>query len=462
MIRASLEDLANTLGGRMIGPRNLRVEGVGIDTRLDLSGRLFVPIRGERHDGHDHLEAAATSGAVASLVDRTWVQRGGDSGGLPLITVEDTVESLGVLAAAHRSNFQGRVVGVTGSAGKTTTRALLEQVLGNAGSGTASIRSFNNHIGVPLTLLEASPSDVWVVLEMGMSHPGEIARLVSMARPDIAIITGTGRAHLEGLGDEAAVAREKATILDGVGIGVVNVDRPAILPELEHRIDAATEILTYGCSPRAGIRIQSRTPRPGGGQHLEVDGFQCDLGLDGGHNAVNAVAAMIVGRLFGISDEAISASLETATPPDMRFARQEIGGWLVIDDAYNANPESMAASLEAFVEVAATRPRRIAVLGTMLELGPDGPGMHEEIGRSVAQIPIDVLVGVDDGGRRIVDAAVGHGFVGETMACTGAAEAADRLSSLVADGDAILVKASRGLGLDAVVSRLRSISESDS
>ena len=461
MIQTTLGEIADIIDGGVIGDRAVLVRGVGIDTRADLTGRLFVPIRGDRHDGHDHLSGAAASGAVATLVDRAWLAEGRDSGGLPLVTVDDTVAALGRLAAVHREGFEGRVVGVTGSAGKTTTRALLERVLARAGTGTASIRSFNNHIGVPLTLLEADASDIWVVLEMGMSHPGEIARLVEIARPEIAIITGTGRAHLEGLGDEAAVAREKATILDGAGLGIVNVDRPAILSELERRLDTSTEILTYGLSNRAGIRILDRTPRPEGGQRIETEDFRADLSLDGAHNAANAIAAMIVGRRFGVADEAIAEALAEAAPPDMRFVRHAIGSLLVIDDSYNANPESMRASIDAFLEVGVDRPRRIAVLGSMLELGPEGPEMHAEVGRSLAGRAIDVLVGVGQGGGQLVAAATRAGFGGLVVAAENAEDAKGRLETLVEDGDAILVKASRGLGLDAVVSSLRSGTESD-
>lgn len=460
MIHSTLGEIAEAIGGRVIGDRDLAIRGVGIDTRDDLEGRLFVAIRGERHDGHDHLASAADAGAVASLVDRVWLDRGGDAGGVPLVAVDDTVLALGRLASFHRGRLAGRVIGVTGSAGKTTTRALLEAVLAPAGPGTASIRSFNNHIGVPLTLLDASPNDVWVVLEMGMSHPGEIARLVEMARPEIAIVTGTGRAHLEGLGDESAVAREKATILDGADLGIVNVDRPAILPELERRLDAPTTILTYGTVERAGTRILERTPRPGGGQRFATRDFEAGLGLDGAHNAANAVAAMLVARRLGVADASIAEALATATPPEMRFVRREFGSLLVIDDAYNANPESMLAALEAFGEAAASRSRRIAVLGTMLELGTESPAMHAEIGRTLAGRSIDALVGVGEGGVQIVEAATRAGFEGPVAAAADAAEASARLATLVRDGDAILVKASRGVGLDAIVSGLRSRMES--
>ena len=220
MIEIGLDTLVGVVAARTRGDGvGVVIRGVGTDTRNDLTGRMFIAIRGERHDGHDHLEAAREAGAVAAMVGADDLARRGIDrfDGLVLVVVEDPVAAMTTLARHHRASLRGPVVGVTGSAGKTTTRAILEGVLAPLGAGTASIRSFNNHLGVPLTILEASSDDAWVVLEMGTSAPGEIEHLVSVAAPDIAILTGTGRAHLEGFGNEEGVAREKARILDEIG-----------------------------------------------------------------------------------------------------------------------------------------------------------------------------------------------------------------------------------------------------
>ncbi|MEE2971546.1 MAG: UDP-N-acetylmuramoyl-tripeptide--D-alanyl-D-alanine ligase [Planctomycetota bacterium] len=459
MIEIPLDALAEMLDARTArADSSMTIRGIGTDTRTDLGGRIFIAIRGERHDGHDHLEQARDAGAVAALVGVDDLARRGIDriDGLALVVVEDPIAAMTTLARHHRASLSGPVIGVTGSAGKTTTRAILEGVLAPLGRGTASIRSFNNHLGVPMTLLEASPDDAWVVLEMGTSGPGEIPHLVSVAAPDIAILTGTGRAHLEGFGDEAGVAREKARILDGARMGIVNVDRPAILPELPRRASAGLELITYGESATAGRRLHSRIPRAEGGQRIELDDFTAELSLEGRHNAINAVAAIEVARRLGVPDAEVAAALGRLRPPAMRFDRREFGGILVLDDAYNANPESMAAALEAFSEVAtvATRDdaRRIAVLGAMLELGGEGERMHHELGGIAARSAATHLVVVrGDHGAAIAEGAreAGRDLTIETV--EDAAEAAARVDRLARPGDVVLVKASRGVGLERVV-----------
>jgi UDP-N-acetylmuramoyl-tripeptide--D-alanyl-D-alanine ligase len=335
---------------------------------------------------------------------------------------------------------------------------LLEAVLAPLGAGTASIKSFNNHIGVPLTLLDASLDDRWVVLEMGTSGPGEIPHLVSIAGPDVAVITGTGRSHLEALGDEAGVAREKATILDGARFGVVNVDRDFIVPELDARRGTGIELVTVGVHQRADRRLIARTTRPEGGQRIELDDFAADLALDGPHNAVNAVAAIEVARRLGVPDDAIAASLARAVPPSMRFSRRRIGDLQVFDDVYNANPESMRASLSAFDELAGDR-RRVVVLGDMLELGEHASAMHREIGECAAGVRPTHLVLVGRFGRAMGEGAetIGSGIV--VHEAEDAVSAAAVVRGIVEPDDAVFVKASRGVGLERVIASLVERSE---
>ncbi len=470
MIEATIAEIAEIVGGTVVPPTGsdavaagaTRVRGVGIDTRADLAYRLFIAIRGERHDGHDHLEAAMDAGAAAAMVARDRLRDLGNeavsSGGIPLLAVDDTVAAMSELARWHRAELHGTVIGVTGSAGKTTTRALLEAVLAPLGPGTASIKSFNNHIGVPLTLLEASIDDRWVVLEMGTSGPGEIPHLVSIAHPEVAVVTGTGRSHLEALGDEAGVAREKAAILDGARIGIVNVDRDAILIELDRRRGSATEIITYGSNRRADRRLIARTPVPDGGQHLELEDFITDLALDGPHNAINAVAAIEVARRLGVDDRDIAGALVSAAPPAMRFSRRRVGDLEVFDDVYNANPESMRASLAAFDELAGDR-RRIVVLGDMLELGGGAAALHREIGACAAAVRPAHLVMVGRFRSETGDAARSAGTDAVIHEAADATTAADAVSAIVEAGDAVFVKASRGVGLERVIQALVERSE---
>jgi UDP-N-acetylmuramoyl-tripeptide--D-alanyl-D-alanine ligase len=470
MIEATIAEIAEVVGGTVVPPTGTDtvaagatlVRGVGIDTRAELASRLFIAIRGERHDGHDHLQSAKEAGAAAAMVARDRLHDVGNEAipdiGIPLLAVDDTVAAMTELARWHRAGLRGAVVGVTGSAGKTTTRALLEAVLMPLGRGTASIKSFNNHIGVPLTLLEASIDDRWVVLEMGTSGPGEIPHLASIARPEIAVITGTGRSHLEALGDEAGVAREKATILDGARIGIVNVDRDAILTELDRRRGTATEIVTYGVHERADRRLLARTPQPGGGQRLELDGFIANLALDGPHNAINAVAAIEVARRLGVADRDIAAALATAVPPSMRFSRRRLGDLDVFDDVYNANPESMRASLAAFDELAGDA-RRVVILGDMLELGPESEAMHREVGACAATVRPAHLVATGRFRAAIIEGARAAGFEGRIHGAVDASDSASLAMGLVESQDAVYVKASRGVGLEAVVTALRARSE---
>ena len=461
MIRGSLQHLADAIGAVVSGDATVEVAGVGIDTREDLQGRLFIAIQGDRHDGHDHLSAAREAGAVAALVATDAIEaRGGkEAFDLPLLIVQDTIEAMAMLARHHRSLLEAPVIGVTGSAGKTTTRGILEAVLAPLGTGTASIKSFNNHIGVPLTILGASKADRWVVLEMGTSGRGEIETLVRIASPTIAVVTGTGRAHLAGLGDESAVAVEKATILDGADLGVVNVDRPAIEPEIERRRLRGDRIVTYGTADHADRRLLRRESLPGGGQSIELEDFACELALDGAHNAVNAMAAIEVARRLGVPDRKIADALASVRPPAMRFARREFGGIVVIDDAYNANPESMKASLEAFAEIAgAGEPgagRRVAVLGAMLELGDESVALHREVGECAGRTDLTHLIVVaSHGGDVMARAAVEAGFGGEVLLVQDAAEAAECGVGLVNPGDMVLVKGSRGIGLEVLVEAL--------
>lgn len=462
MIRSTLSDIADACGGHLVsafdGARDRTIHGVGIDTRGDLTGRLFVAIRGERHDGHDHVAAAFESGAVAALVSADGLDRESvaTSADRPTIVVEDSVVALAKLARHHRRALRGPVVGVTGSAGKTTTRAILESVLAGLGEGTASIKSFNNHIGVPLTLLEADVDDRWIVLEMGTSGKGEIGRLVEIASPDVSVVTGTGRAHLEGLGTEEDVAVEKASILAGATLGVVNVDRPPIRPLVEASRRAGRRIVTYGLGPPADLVLLERRGLPGGGQVLRIDGFEATFSLDGRHNAVNALAAIEVARELGVAPAAVADGLASVRPPAMRFARSVVEGITVLDDAYNANPESMKASIEAFSEMtgdaASTNPRRIAVLGAMLELGPASDELHREVGRVVAGSSItDLVVVSDQGAVGIADGAREAGFEGSIRLVDDAGEAATVLVDDLRTGDWVLVKASRGVGLEMVV-----------
>lgn len=465
MIRRRLREIADIVGGRPVGdraraghdePEDPEVHGVGTDTRATLTGRLFVAIPGDRHDGHDHLEAARDVGATAALVESRFLDGGGKlPEGLPGIAVAEIRPALAALARDHRRRLRGVVIGITGSSGKTTIRSMAERVLAELGPGTASIRSFNNDLGVPLTILEAREDDRWVLLEIGTNAPGEIAHLAGIADPTIGILSGVGRAHLGGFGSEAAIVAEKVALIDAVaknaGTAIVNVDAEVIAEEIAGRRAAGGSIVTYGDAGAADRRLLDRSVRSGGGQTIELGDFTGDVGLDGRHNAINAIAVVELARRLGVADVDIARRLAELEPPPMRFVRHVVNGIEVVDDTYNANPESMRASLETFAEISTGATRRISVLGGMRELGTRSASLHEQVGAVAANVSDEiVLVGGDD------VAAIGRGvrnagFEGGLHQVADGDAAATLLAEHVATGDAILFKGSRAVGLDKVV-----------
>ena len=465
MIRRRLLEVADIVGGRPIGDRGRdghadgfdpEVHGVGTDTRAALAGRLFVAIPGDRHDGHDHLEAARAAGAAAALVESAFLDRGGTlPEGLPGVAVASIRPALAALARDHRKRLRGVVIGITGSSGKTTIRSMAERVLAELGPGTASIRSFNNDLGVPLTLLEAREDDRWVLLEIGTNAPGEIAQLAAIADPTIGVLSGVGRAHLGGFGSEAAIAAEKAALIDAVGgnagTTIVNVDAEVITGEISRRRAAGVSIVTYGESIAADRRLLKRSARPDGGQTIELDDFIGDVGLDGRHNAINAVAVVELGRRLGVADPDIARRLAALEPPPMRFVRHVVDGIEVVDDTYNANPESMRASLEAFAEISIRATRRIAVLGGMRELGARSTSLHEAVGAVAARTSDELLLVGGDDAAAIGRGARDAGFEGVLNQVPDRDAAAVLLAGHVAAGDAILLKGSRAVGLEKVV-----------
>ncbi len=460
MIESTLDQVAETVSGRVIGDGAGRFRGVGTDTRGDLDGRLFIAIPGENHDGHDHLAAARAAGASAAMIEAGFMDRGGAlPDGLDVVAVRSIRPALAAMASAHRATLGGVVIGITGSSGKTTVRAMAERVLALKGAGTASIRSFNNDLGVPLTILAASKEDAWLLLEIGTNAPGEIAALTAIARPAIGIITGIGRAHLGGFGSETSIAAEKASMLDVIsevsgGVAIVNVDGSAIRPELTRRRDSSLEIITCGEAEDADRHLDERTVLATGGQRIRIGEFEATLSLDGCHNAVNAIAVLELGRRLEIEDAAIARVFGALEPPVMRFVRHLVEGVLLIDDSYNANPESMAASLGTFSEVAAAAERRIVVLGAMYELGAASQGLHVELGERAAGIADELVLVGEPEAADMETGARASGFAGPVARFTGVEEAAAFLGPRVRRGDAILFKGSRRVGLEVIVEGL--------
>jgi UDP-N-acetylmuramoyl-tripeptide--D-alanyl-D-alanine ligase len=448
------------------GPAMPPLVGVGTDTRTDLSGRLFVALRGDRHDAHDHLGAAVAAGAGALLVER--VPDAAALGEVPVLVVPDSRRALGDLARAWRGRLAlARGVAITGSSGKTTTRRLVEGILGSRWRGTASPKSFNNDLGVPLTLLAARTDDRFLAIEIGMNHPGEIRPLAELARPEVAIVTMVGRAHLEGLGSVEAIATEKASILADLpadGLAIVNGDRAELLAAVE-RIGLRCPVLRFGRGPGNHLRLAGRRAAEPAAVHAGAavqrfetsDGLVADLALPGEHNAVNALAAIAAARHLGFDDATIAAALPTVRPEAMRLERIEVGGIGFLNDAYNANPDAVLASLATFAELAADAGRRVAILGDMLELGPSSEALHEEVGRAAGSLPgLGRIEAVGRFAAATLRGAASAGFRGDTRRheALGEPELGAILDGL-RPGDAVLLKGSRGSAMERVLAAAR-------
>lgn len=406
------------------------------DSRRLSAGSWFVALRGDRFDGHQFLPHAAAAGCVGAVVEAA--PDGWDRG---LVVVPDSLVALQDLARAARAAFSGPVIGLTGSAGKTSTRVMIVEVLRALGRVHHTAGNLNNHIGLPLTLLATPPDADLVVLEMGMSHPGEIALLQQIAAPDVRLVTNVGAAHVEGCGSLAGVAAAKQELFDGARPGdicCVNTDDPRIaaMP-----LPPGVRALRYGREGQVRLtdvaidaeslqtRIRIETP----------DGVvRATLEVPGAHLAINATAAVAVGWALRVPTESMGPALARFRPEGMRNRLERIGGALVLDDAYNANPLSVAAALET---LAALPGRRIAVLGDMLELGVAEAESHRDVLALARRLGIErVMVS----GERML-AAAGEGV--ETYPDVAALAAALR----VGPGDVVLVKGSRGARMERVI-----------
>lgn len=442
--------VASALGVDPRGPSGLAAGGFSIDTRTMRPGEAFVAIAGDRFDGHAFVPQAVDAGASLVVVER------GVDVGVPVLRVGSTRGALQRLASAHRDRLRGTVVGVTGSNGKTTTVRLIDSVLRAGGlAGGASVKSYNNAIGVPLTVLGAGVGDDYLVSEMGTSGPGEIGLLADIGRPRVAVITSIGRAHLEQLGSVRGIAREKAQIAGHAEVVVVNGESPYVLDELP----VGPEVVTCGRTDACVVRLDDVRASERG-VRFRVDGAPFEIGLEGTHNAMNAAAAVVVGRRLGLGDDAIRAGLLAAQAAAMRWERGVVeldgGAVEVINDAYNANPDSVIAGLEALG--GRCDGRRVLVVGEMLELGAQRDALHAEVGRAIADRAAagggpELLVVVGDGAGALFEAV---GRVVPEAVRLGSGFAPSEVASLIRPGDRVVLKGSRGIGLERVLGALSS------
>ena len=446
MIPLGLGEIAEIVGGRAVGDSSVAVTAPAVlDSRQAEPGGLFVAFAGAHADGHDYAEQAGRAGAVAVLGSRPTA--------LPTLVVEDVRSALQSLATHVVARLRDglTVVGVTGSQGKTGTKDLLAAVLSTAGPTVATAGSLNNELGVPLTMLRARAATRFLVLEMGARHVGDIAELTGLVAPDIGVVLSVGVAHLGEFGSRAAIARAKGELVRGLtpgGLAVLNADDPrvAAMRALTHG-----PVSTFGRAAHADVRaldlVLDRHGRPSCTLRTRTTSAHLRLPLVGAHQVLNASAAAAAALAAGVPLDLATAALAAATLSPWRMEPRDLAcGATLLNDSYNANPDSTRAALDALAAVEGGR--RIAVLGEMLELGDTSAAEHRAVG-AYAAARADVVVVVGEAARSIADGAGGRAVV-----LAGNAAAVDWLRAHLTTGDVVLVKASRGAHLDEVAAGL--------
>ena len=451
-----LKAVRGTLRGEAPRGQEPSFTGCSIDSRTVASGEIFVPLPGSRADGHAFVASALAAGAAASFVGRG-VDLGPDAARAkkPLIEVDDPLDALQSLGRHCRERSGIETVGVTGSNGKTTTKEMIAAVLGTSRRVHKNVGNLNNHIGVPLTLTKLTPAHEALVMEMGMSARGEIRFLASLARPGVGVLTNAGAAHLEQLGSIEEVALAKSELAEAIpadGLLVLNADDRLLWPMNRSR---PVPVRSYALeNPEADLRpTDLRVVASGGTRFTLADGTTVNLSLLGTHNVRNALAAILVGDRFGVSRADAARALEGLRPARRRLElHTTTAGVSVLDDAYNANPASMREALGLLGTMEARGARR-AVLGDMLELGPDSERLHEEAGRSV---PADASLYV--AGAFAAAFERGARAAGVPASRIRRFDDVDAMARAVAkdaeSGDLVLVKGSRGMRLERVVEAL--------
>lgn len=442
-------DVISAVSGSPVGAHPPAFAGIATDTRTLKEGELFVALRGERHDAHEFLADAVDAGAAAALVERAPSRTP-----LPLIRVDSTQDALLKLAAFQRRRLRARVIAVTGSNGKTTTKDLIAAALSSRHRTVASPRSFNNFVGVPITLFLAEADTEFVVLEVGTNRPGEIDTLARVANPDVAVITNVAAAHLEGLGSLEGVLQEKGALLDHVregGVCVLNRDDASF-----DALRARARERTVSCGVRKRADYVATMPVC----DLERIAFHVNgrikvrVPLMGCHNLYNSLMALAVASECGVDLEAAALSLRTFEGAPMRLKKRRRGRRLVIDDAYNANPGSTLAAVKTFAALEVPG-RKILVLGDMLELGQAARAMHEDVGRGLSCGSFDLVAAVGEHARDILAGARECGYAEKQLLAFDDTDTCARdLPAHLREDDAVLVKGSRRMGLERVVERI--------
>jgi UDP-N-acetylmuramoyl-tripeptide--D-alanyl-D-alanine ligase len=423
------------------------ITGWSVDTRTISPGDLFFALRGPNHDGNAYVDQAFQKGAAAAIAN----QPATGSAKQPVLVVPDSLAALQRIAAWARVEWGGEVIGVTGSAGKTSTKDIIAAMLAVNLRVGKTVGNLNNHVGVPLSILRLPRNSQVAVLELGMNHAGEIRDLSAIARPRVGVVTNVGHAHMEAFDSIEGIAAAKRELIEALpsdGVAVLNADDPLVsrFREVHHG-----RTITFGLSESADVRADNVQLNAEGGR-FRVGGVQFSSPLLGRHSVLNLLAGIAVARLCGIRPEQLTGVVCDFTPPSMRGERFQHDGILILNDCYNSNPDAACAMLDVLRETPAKR--RIAVLGEMLELGHWAGSLHRDVGHYVASSGIDVLVGIRGEACHLVDAAKEAGLaVDAAFFFSDATSAGDQLRKIARPGDVILFKGSRGAHVERALER---------
>lgn len=445
-------EILSATGGNAFNPtsRRLSIKSISIDTRHIRRGDLFVAIKGNNFDGHDFIRQAEKSGASVILASKV-----PNRVKIPIIKVTDTIRALGDIASYYRTKINAKVIAITGSNGKTTTKEMLYKILSAQGATIQSPKSYNNFIGVPLTMFMVNPAHKYVIFELGTNQKGEIPYLAKIVQPDIAVITNIGASHLAGLGSIAGVAKAKSALFNHVkpaGSIVFEYDNKWLKSYLK---SDKYNVITFGFNRHAIIRADKIVSSNHGLEFLVNVQHKCILPVMGAWNAANALAALAAARALGINIRQAINALKGFHLPPMRMERAIIKGITFINDAYNANPISTASLLDE-IKLIQSQGRKILVFGEMRELGRYSTKYHWEIADKIKDAGLDavLLIGKEtlNTARRLKE----NKFKGNVFSFKSAEEISDNLSRALKRGDMVILKGSRGIGLEKVLERVKS------
>ncbi len=450
---STLGEIASMIGLTIEKFHDLPVTGISTDSRQIKKGMVFVALKGNRFDGHDFIDKIAQKGAIGAIVSQEYRPEAVNRENLVLMHVEDTLSALHRIASVYRDRFEIPIIAVTGTNGKTTTKEMIYSILSSNFRTAKSSGNYNNHIGVPLTITCLSKLDQLAVIEMGTNHFGEIKRLCSIVRPTCGVITNVGKGHLEFFKDEEGVARAKAELIDfletvnGAELFLNGDD-----PHLKRFGNRITNTTTFGFSNDCSFRAEFLGVSDAGFPMMKVNGEAISLSIYGRHNLYNALAAAAVARSFGIDWKKIKERLESYRPFEKRMEIIEVSGIKILNDTYNSNPSSLYEALLTLKEMRGVN-RRIVVLGDMLELGTHSIAEHTRVGDTVYDFGMDIFYCFGNQMRAAYKRAKSLGME-QASHYESKGEILNNLSKTVREGDAVLIKGSRGMKMEDIVDGL--------